>query len=155
MLLLLVVLTFLGLASVGCGYHLLGAGGAFPPAVKTIAVLPFQRQVPVLQLEQRITEAVTRELVQRARVKVQSQKEGADAVLTGAVTGYGVAPISYDAAGRANRYQVNVSARVKLEDADGKVLFESQGYRFSEIYERSSSPQTYVNEEVVAWCAPG
>lgn len=151
MLLLLVVLTFLGLASVGCGYHLLGAGGAFPPAVKTIAVLPFQRQVPVLQLEQRITEAVTRELVQRTRVKVQSQKEGADAVLTGAVTGYGVAPISYDSAGRANRYQVNVSARVKLEGADGKVLFESQGYRFSEIYERSSDPQTYVNEEVVAY----
>jgi outer membrane lipopolysaccharide assembly protein LptE/RlpB len=147
----LAAITSAVLLATACGYRLLGAGGSFPPAVKTIAVTPFQRQVPVLQLEQRITEAVTRELVQRAHVRVQSQREGADAVLTGAVTGYGVAPVSYDSAGRANRYQVNVSARVKLEDAGGKVLFESQGYRFSEIYERASSPQTYVNEEVVAY----
>jgi len=135
----------------GCGYHLQGTGGSLPPAVKIIAVLPFERQVPVLQLDQRVTEAVTRELAQRARVKVQSVKEGADAVLTGAITGYGVAPLSYDSAGRANRYQVTMSARVRLADGDGKVLFESQGYRFTEVYERTSRPGAYISEEVVAY----
>ncbi len=134
-----------------CGYHLLGTGGALPPSVKVVAVLPFERQVPVLQLDQRVTEAVTRELAQRARVKVQSSKEGADAVLTGAITGYGVAPLSYDSAGRANRYQVTMTAKVRLASRDGKVLFESQGYRFSEVYERSSTPGNYISEEVVAY----
>lgn len=134
-----------------CGYHLLGAAGAFPPTVKTVAVPPFARQVPVLQLDQRVTEAVTRELVQRAHVKVQARKEGADAVLDGTITGYGVVPLSYDAAGRANRYQVNVSARVKLVSSEGKVLFESQAYRFSEVYERSATPGEYINQEVVAY----
>jgi len=134
-----------------CGYHLQGTGGALPSTVKVIAVLPFERQVPVLQLDQRVTEAVTRELAQRAHVRVQSSKDGADAILTGTITGYGVAPLSYDSAGRANRYQVTMSARVRLADREGKVLFESQGYRFSEVYERTSHPGAYISEEVVAY----
>jgi outer membrane lipopolysaccharide assembly protein LptE/RlpB len=147
----LLLLTAALAATTACGYHLLGAGGALPPAVKTVAVLPFERQVPVFQVEQRITEAVTRELAQRAKVKVQSAPEGADAVLTGAVTNYGVVPLSYDQAGRANRYQVTVTAKVKLASSEGKSLFESGGYRFSEIYERSSNPGDYINQEVVAY----
>jgi outer membrane lipopolysaccharide assembly protein LptE/RlpB len=140
-----------GLGIVGCGYHLLGAAGALPPAVKSVAVMPFERQVPVVQVEQRITEAVTRELAQRAKVRVTSAKEGADAVLTGAVTGYGVLPMSYDSEGRANRYQITVSAKIRLAGADGKVLYEAPSYRFSETYQRSSIPSTYVDYEVVAY----
>ena len=129
----------------------MGAAGALPPTVKTVAVMPFERQVPVIQVEQRITEAVTRELAQRARVKVVTSKEDADAVLSGAVTGYGILPMSYDADGKANRYQITVSARIKLASKDGGVLFQTPSYKFSEIYERSSSPSTYVNYEVVAY----
>jgi outer membrane lipopolysaccharide assembly protein LptE/RlpB len=129
----------------------MGAAGSLPPTVKTVAVMPFERQVPVLQVEQRITEAVTRELAQRARVKVVSSKEEADAVLSGVVTGYGVLPMSYDADGKANRYQITVSARIRLASRGGGVLFQTPSYKFSEIYERSSSPATYVNYEVVAY----
>ena len=94
---------------------------------------------------------MTRELAQRTRLRVQTSKEGADAVLTGTITSYSVVPLSYDSAGRANRYQVTMSARVRMVDRDGKVLFESQGYRFSEVYERTSRPGTYISEEVVAY----
>ena len=134
-----------------CGYHLLGTGGAFPPTVKTVAVIPFERQVPVVKLEQRVTEAVTRELARRVHVRVTSSKEGADAVLTGIITGYSVAPLSFDSAGRANRYQVTMTARVLLVDRDGKKLFDSQGYHFNEVYERSLGPSTYINQEVGAY----
>jgi hypothetical protein len=129
----------------------MGAAGGLPPTVKTIAVMPFERQVPVIQVEQRITEAVTRELAQRARVKVVTSKEDADAVLSGAVTGYGVLPMSYDADGKANRYQITVSAKIRLASKGGGVLYQTPSYKFSEIYERSSSPSTYVNYEVVAY----
>lgn len=139
------------LCTTNCGYHLIGAAGALPPTVKTVAVMPFERQVPVIQVEQRITEAVTRELSQRARVKVVTSKEDADAVLTGAVTGYGILPMSYDSEGKANRYQITVSARIRLASKGGGVLYETQSYKFNEIYERSSSPSTYVNYEVVAY----
>ena len=145
----LTVVALFGLAA--CGYHLLGTGGALPSTVKVVAVLPFEREVPVLQLDQRVTEAMTREMSQRLRVKVQSTKEGADAVLSGVITGFNVAPMSYDAAGRANRYNVTMAAKVRLVDKDGKVLFESLGYRFSEVYERSAFPGSYFSEEVVAY----
>ena len=145
------LLTAVLLITTACGYHLLGAAGALPPTVKTVAVIPFERQVPVVQVEQRVTEAVTRELAQRARVKVISTKQGADAVLTGAVTGYGVLPMSYDADGKANRYQITISARIRLASQDGKVLYEAPSYRFSETYQRSAFPATYVDNEVVAY----
>jgi len=145
------LLLFAFLTATACGYHLQGSAGALPPTVKTIAVLPFERQAPVVQVEQRVTEAVTRELAQRARVKVIATRQGADAVLTGAVTGYGILPMSYDMDGRANRYQITISAKIRLADKDGKVLYEAPSYRFSETYQRSALPSTYVNNEVVAY----
>lgn len=135
----------------GCGYHLQGTGGALPSTVKVIAVPPFAREVPVLQLDQRVTEAVTRELAQRAKVKVQSTRDGADAILTGTITAYSAVPLSYDNSGRANRYQVTMTAKIQLTDREGKVIFESPGYRFSEVYERNSNPATYISQEVVAF----
>lgn len=144
------LLLALALSASSCGYKLVGAG-ALPPSVRTVAVLPFQRQVPVLQLDQRVTEAVTREVAQRMRVRVQSSKDGADAVLQGTITGYGVAPLAYDAAGRADRYQITMTAKITFTTAAGEVLFDSPSYRFTQNYARSGSPQSYVNQEVVAF----
>jgi outer membrane lipopolysaccharide assembly protein LptE/RlpB len=139
------------LTATACGYHLQGTGGALPSTVKVIAVPPFAREVPVLQLDQRVTEAVTRELAQRAKVKVQSTRDGADAILAGTITAYSAVPLSYDSSGRANRYQVTMTAKIQLTDREGKVIFESPGYRFSEVYERNSNPATYISQEVVAF----
>ena len=135
-----------------CGYHLQGAGGTLPASVKTVAVLPFARQVTVLELDQRVTEAVTREFVQRARVRVQSTAAGADAVLQGAVSGYGQIPVSYDpSTGRANRFRVVMDARVVLTDASGKVLYRNDGFHFEEVYDRASQPGSFIQEEAVAY----
>lgn len=142
-------LLLLGTA-VACGYRLLGTGN-LPEGIRTVAVLPFERQVPVVQLDQRVTEAVTQEMARRLKVRVQSEKEGADAVLTGTIRSFHVAPLSYDEAGRANRYQVSLGVKVRLADAKGTVLYESQAFRFTENYARSSSPATFAAEEVVAY----
>ncbi len=139
------------LLAAGCSYHLMGSVGLLPSTVKTIAVLPFQRRIPVLQLDQRVTEAVTREVARRMKVRVQSSRRGADAILTGAITAYHVVPISFNEAGRANRYRVTMAARVKLVDTAGKVLYKSDAYHFREIYARSSGAAGYINEEVVAY----
>jgi outer membrane lipopolysaccharide assembly protein LptE/RlpB len=136
---------------IGCGYRLMGTGGALPPGVRVLAVPPFERQVAVLQLDQRVTEQVRQELIRRTKVRVQAAKEGADAVLYGVLTNYSVVPISYDQQGRANRFQVSMAAKLRLADASGKNIYESEGYRFTQNYERSASPQTYINEEKVAY----
>jgi len=135
-----------------CGYHLQGRGVTVPPSVKTVAVLPFARLVAVLELDQRVTEAVTREFVQRARVRVQSTPDGADAVLQGAVSGFGQVPVSYDpATGRANRVRVEMDARVTLTGADGKVLYRNDGFHFEEIYDRNSQAGSFIQDEAVSY----
>jgi outer membrane lipopolysaccharide assembly protein LptE/RlpB len=148
--LLISLLAVLG-AGLGCGYRLMGTTGSLPPHVKVVAVRNFERQVPVIELDQRVTEEVTRELARRAKVTVRSTKEGADAVMTGVITHYSVVPLSYDDSGRANRFQVNMTAKITLTESEGAVLFKSDGYRFNSIYERSSQPASYFNEETVAY----
>ncbi len=139
-------------ALLACGYHLQGRGGALPPAIKTMAVIPFDRQIPVMELDQRVTEAVTRELVQRARIKVQSTSAGADAVLTGTLTAYAASPVSYDpVTGLANRFRVMMAARVTVTGSEGKVLFKSDGFMFEELYERSALPSASISDEAVAY----
>ena len=145
---------FLGLTlCLSCGYHLLGSGMGLPKSITTLAVPPFERQVTILELDQRVTEAVRAEIARRAKIRIQAERDGADAVLMGAVTGYSVIPLSYDSTGRANRYQVSMTAKVKLVDSSGKVLYESEGYRFVDNYQRSGNPGSYVNEEQVAYDA--
>jgi outer membrane lipopolysaccharide assembly protein LptE/RlpB len=141
-------LSFLFLSS--CGYHLLGTGG-LPASVTSVAVPAFEKEVSLIVLDQRITEAVRAELARRARVRVTSGKDGADAVLSGTITNFSVSPLSYDSDGRANRYQVSLIARVILKDKDNKELFKLEGYRFEESYARSGSGNSYASEENVAY----
>lgn len=146
--LLLAALTLLA----ACGYRLQGTGGTLPASARTVAVVSFDRKVPVLELDQRVTQAVTREMAQRARVRVQSSPEGADAVLRGAVTGYGQLPVSYDPVdGRANRFRVEMDASVVLTDSAGKVLYRNEGFHFEQVYDRSAPSGTYIQQEAVAY----
>lgn len=135
-----------------CGYHLQGTGGTLPPTAKTVAVVAFDRRVPVLELDQRVTAAVTREMAQRARVRVQASPEGADVVLRGAVMGYGQIPVSYDPTdGRANRFRVEMDASVTLTDAAGKVLYRNDAFHFEAVYDRSNPTGTAIQQETVAY----
>lgn len=145
------VLTSLALLS-ACGYHLLGTGG-LPAGITSVAVPLFDKEVSLIVLDQRITESVRAELARRARVRVTSEKAGADAVLIGTITNFSVTPLSYDSDGRANRYNASLIARVILKDKDGKEIFKLEGYRFEESYARASGSGSYASKENIAYDA--
>lgn len=142
-------LAFLILLS-SCGYHLLGTGN-LPEGVTSVAIPLFEKEVSLIVLDQRVTEAVRAELARRARVKVSADKEGADAVLVGTITNYSVIPLSYDSDGRANRYNVSIVARVIMKDKDGKEFFKLEGYRIEESYARAGGGTSFASEENVAY----
>ncbi len=144
------LLLVLAAALSSCGYHLLGTGN-LPEGVTSFAIPLFEKEVSLIVLDQRVTEAVRAELARRARVRVSAEKEGADAVLFGTITNYSVIPLSYDSDGRANRYNVSIVARVILKDRDGKELFKLEGYRFEESYARAGGGTSYASEENVAY----
>ena len=58
------------LGLLGCGYALVGTGSsALPATVKTVYVAQFVNDTTVVGLEQRLTDAVIRELSARGRLK--------------------------------------------------------------------------------------
>ena len=103
------------LAAIGCGYALSGTGrGALPENVKSGYVSSCGTDTSRVGLEQRLTDAVLRELSARARLKPASDRSAADAELAGRIVSYEAVPVRFDNAGRALEYQITVVAKVTL-----------------------------------------
>lgn len=136
----------------GCGYHLVGYGN-LPSNLKTLHVAPFVNQTARAELDQRLTEEITKEWVRRGRFQLVSSPDQADAVLSGTVTAAAVAPVRFDEQGRATEYQLGVSADVKLIDRTGPkpiVLWRDQRFTRVVSYEVDASNINYFDREVEA-----
>jgi outer membrane lipopolysaccharide assembly protein LptE/RlpB len=133
----------------GCGYHVAGQATRIPPAVKTIAVPPFKNASSTFRIEQQLTAAVTRELLQRTHYRILPNPPDADAVLRGTVKEVRARAITFDInTGRATSLQVQVTADVKLEDVHThKLLFANSNYLFREEYQVSESPSALFEED--------
>jgi len=136
----------LGLA--GCGYTLVGKGSTLPESIKVVQFTTLENRTQRAGLEQRLSAEIARELASRGRFKVQSGAEGANALLSGAVSGFDLYPVSFDAQGRATDYQVRVTAQVSLKTVpEGTTLWENPAYTFRDNYQFSASAASYVDRE--------
>jgi hypothetical protein len=136
------------LLSAGCGYRVAGRGDRLPPDVQTIAVPMFVNETPRFRIEQRLTSAVTRELIERTKYRVTPEPAGADAVLKGAVKDVRAGVVTFDLnTGRATTLQIQVTSTVTLLDRHtNKVIFANPNYVFREEYQVSQN-SAYVFEE--------
>jgi outer membrane lipopolysaccharide assembly protein LptE/RlpB len=139
----------LALGYTACGYHMAGRGDRLPPNVKTIAVPIFTNQSKQFRIEQTISAAVTRELIERTRFRVTPDPAAADAVLQGTIKDVQSGVITFDLnTGRATALQVVVTASVNLADRHThKVLFSNSGYVFREEYQISQSTSQLFEEQ--------
>ncbi len=110
----------------GCGYALLGTGGASN-------FLPTTR----VELEQRVTQAVADEFVSRGRLRLVTGPQNADVILRGSIDSFGIFPIAVNAQARATQYQISITAKIELLDHrnEDKILWKNDQYRFSENYD--------------------
>ena len=135
-------------AITGCGYGLVGRTSTLPANIKVMAFETLANQTPRVGVEQRLSREISRELASRGSFKVQAQPAGADAVLSGAVTGFDLYAVAFDEQGRAREYQVRITAKVKLvAAADEKVIWENPSYTFQDNYSFSTSAASYVDRE--------
>ncbi len=139
-------------ASLACGYRVAGRGDRLPPDVKTIAVPIFVNQTSRFRIEQRVTQAVTREFIERSRFRITPDPAGADAVLMGTVKDVRAGVVAFDLnTGRATALQIQVTASVKLTDLHTKkALFVNPNYVFREEYQVSQSPENLFEEDQAA-----
>ncbi len=107
-------------------YHF--AGGGLPPNIRTIAVLPFDNQTPIPELQRDLYDAMRNQLQRRLNLRDASETK-ADAIVRGAIVKYDAdVPVGYSADPRQStqaRRQLQLVVDVAIIDqSSGRTLFE-------------------------------
>jgi outer membrane lipopolysaccharide assembly protein LptE/RlpB len=135
----------------GCGYHLAGHGSTLPPTITAIGIPVFVNKTSRPQLEQAVTEHIVDEFTSRGRVRIRPSEEGADAVLQGTLYSYATTPVLINQEGRAQRYEILITARVVLKETrTDKVLWEDDHFLFKSQYDVAQTSVTFTDQEIVA-----
>ncbi len=136
-------------ALLSCGYRLSGPGGNAGSG-RSIAVPTFVNQTSIYRLEQRLTEAVRRELIRHTRYHVLPDAP-ADVVVEGEVLSFSAIPIIFNQQGRGSSYSILVDMKVKLTDSrSGEVVFQNDRWTFREVFELSQNSDEFVPEDTAA-----
>ena len=132
----------------GC-YKRIDSGESLSKELTTIAVPTFRNPSLRYRVEQRFTDAITRELLRRERrLRVVTDQEHADLVMTGEIKDVRSGGALLDDTGRTRVFSVVVVAGVTLRDQKhGKVVFDNQRMVFRGEYELAGDPQSFFNEE--------
>src|SRR5688572_24644905 len=144
----------LAVMSSGCGYSLAGRGSFLPDYIRVVGIPALVNNSTFFQVEQILTEKIRTEFIGRGRYTVVPNVEGADAVVTGAVTSITVQPASFNELQLASRYLFTLTMRIEFTDTrTTKVLWTNQSLTFREEYElntRSSGElegATFLSQE--------
>jgi outer membrane lipopolysaccharide assembly protein LptE/RlpB len=136
-----------------CGYHLVGTTSFLPEDIETLHVENFVNQTKWVDMDQRLKEALTLEWVRRRRLRLVDNPAQADVVLSGTVQRLSVIPVSYDANGRANEYQMSLQAVVQLKDVreeEAEVLWEDKAFSRRTSYAVDPVAVNYFDRQNVA-----
>ena len=148
------VVALLGLVAAifgACGYHLVGHSSTLPAGLQSVGIPTFVNRTNRPELEQRVTEHVIDEFTTRGRVRILPSDEGAQAVLRGEILSYIVTPVVISEQGRATRYEILITAHVTLsETTTDRVLWEDDHFLFKRQYDVATSPQVFIDQEIVA-----
>ncbi|MDT7542164.1 MAG: hypothetical protein QOE33_2068 [Acidobacteriota bacterium] len=123
--------------------------GGLPKQIRTVAVPPFQNQALRYKIESRFTRAVADELIRRGHgLRVQSEREGADAVIDGLIRNFYFSGVLLDKNGRARIFEVTVIGAVTVRDqTTNRVLYDNQNYVYRGEFEFTNDPRSFFNEE--------
>jgi hypothetical protein len=122
-----------------------------PARIKTVAVPAFQMGPQALRYKigSRFTAAVVNELIHRGRgLRVQGEREGADAVIEGYVKNFNYVGVLLDDQGRARIFEVTIEVAITVRDqTENRVLYDNQNFVFRGEYEFANDPRNFYNEE--------
>ncbi len=136
-----VLLLFIGLILTGqsCTYNLSLNGASIPLAMKTVRVDFFENNAALVvnNLSRQFTEALKSRIRNTTRLNVV--QGDADAIFSGAITDYTIAPVSIQATNNnvapiAGASRLTITVRVKyVYDADKKLSFEETFSKYEDF----------------------
>jgi outer membrane lipopolysaccharide assembly protein LptE/RlpB len=133
----------------GCGYHVAGRAANLPSTWHTIAVPALVNKTPQYRVEQRMTEAVIRELISRTKYRVVQDPNSADAVLRGEVVSIETSPILFDArTGQVTTMLVTIHAQAQLVDNHTQqTVYKSNDLVFRDEYQITADIRSFFEEK--------
>ncbi len=135
----------------GCGYSLVGRGGGFDPAIKRIGVPLFRDNTGHSNLDQKITQKVTEELLKRGKVDVVQTTEGVDAIVEGEIVSLQQQPVGFSGTAgttTASRYSITVTARVKyFKPGEAQPLWQNDSFVYRDEYDLGSDSSSFFDRE--------
>jgi hypothetical protein len=142
-------------AAAGCGYALLGHGITVDPSIKRIGVPPFRDDTGKVGLEQRISQKVIEELLNRGRFDVVPEASGVDAVVEGELVSYSVVPVGFSEGGdpgntstQASRYAVVLTARVRYaKTGQTEPIWQSDAFSVRDEYDLGDDAAAFFDRE--------
>ena len=132
------------------------AGGGLPSNVRTIAVLPFENDTPVPELQRELFESMRRELQNRLNLR-DAPEARADAIVRGTIVKYDIdVPVGFSSdptQANSARRQLQLVIDVAIVDqSSGRTLWEKKGLtakgEYSEANEASGRAQAI--QEIIA-----
>lgn len=141
----------LTLATVSCGYTLVGRGAFLPDYIRTVAIPTFANETSRFEVEIRLTDAVAREFVSRGDFRLVAEPGDADAVLEGTIVNFNTRPVGLGAGQQARNYQVLITTSIVFRDlVENEVIFSNNALLFRDEYELEQDPGALIDFEILA-----
>ena len=133
-------------AFAGCA----GAGAhpkALPQDAKKIYVKPFVNSTSQSGLEDKITLAVTNEMINDGRYALVNSEKDADGMLSGEITKYVLEPLTYTAGAATSQYKLFILVNVSFVDKAKNVTLWSEPEEGIQIYYDASQAGGMTEDE--------
>jgi outer membrane lipopolysaccharide assembly protein LptE/RlpB len=145
----LLALVVAAASAVGCGYHVAGHASTLPSEWTTIAVPAFKNDTTRYRIEQRFTQSVIRQFLQRTKYKIVQNTDDADAVLHGEIVTIETNPMIFNATtGQVTMMLVTVHTKVLLVDnKTQKVVYKNDDMLFRDEYQITTDAPEFFEEQ--------
>lgn len=146
---LVAALTLPAALAAACKYKRVDTGESIGAEYTTIAIPTFLNPSLRYRVEQRFTDAVSKEVIRRNRkFRIVTDEKDADLVLSGEIKDVRSGGALLDDTGRTRVFQVVIVTGVTLRDQKkARVIFDNQRMVFRGEYELAGDPQSFFNEE--------
>jgi hypothetical protein len=143
------VVAILAITCSGCGYHVAGRASRLPSDWNSIAIPAFKNDTTRYRIEQRFTEAVIREFIERTKYRVIQNVEAADGVLHGEIVSIETSPVIFNSTTcEVELMVVTIHTKVLLVDnRTSKTVYKNDDMVFRDEYQISSDVQSFFDEQ--------
>ncbi|MBL0717433.1 MAG: hypothetical protein JJV89_05230 [Desulfosarcina sp.] len=132
-----IFIIFIGLFFISCGYRFTG-GGDLPEGIKTVYVKTLENRTSETGIENIITDDIIYEFT-RSRQADITEKERADAVLSGYVSSLTIGTVSRQDSHTSRERRITIAVDLTLTGNDGRRIWTRKGISSDEAYDVSSN----------------